>query len=68
MFSYNSNTGVELVSVAVSFNLEESTAPADIVESINSILQNSNVSINMVEELQVLAFQPSCKYISYVNM
>ena len=59
-YNHNSDSGEELVSVTISFNLQERIAPVNIVESITSILQN-NDSLNLNGEFQVLAFQPSCK-------
>ena len=60
-YNYNSSSGMELLSVAISFNLQERTAPTDIVETITGILRNSNISLNLNDQFQVLAFQPSCK-------
>ena len=66
-YIYESSSGEELRSVTISFNLEQRTAPTDIVESITIILQNGNISLNLSEDFQVLAFQPSCKYIVHVK-
>ena len=66
-YNYESSSGVELHSVTISFNLQQRTAPTDIVESITIILQNGNTSLNLSEDFQVLAFQPSCKYIVHVK-
>ena len=63
-YNYKSSSGVELRSATISFNLQQRTAPTDIVESITIILQNGNISL---EDFQVLAFQPSCKYIVHVK-
>ena len=60
-YAYTSSTGMEFLSVVISFNLQERTNPTGIVESITNILQN-NASLNFTKEFQVVAFQPSRKY------
>ena len=61
VFNHISNFEEELLSTRISFNLQESRAPVNIVESITTILQNSE-SLNLNGGFQILAFQPSCKY------
>ena len=67
-YNHDSGSGVELRSVTISFNLQQPTAPDNIVESITNILRNGNIGLNLSEDFRVLAFQPSCKYIIYVNL
>lgn len=62
VYTYNSSAGMELLSVVISFNLQEHAVSTDIVDSITNIIQSSsNISINLSDELQILAFQPSRK-------
>ena len=67
-YNYDSSSGAELRSVTISFNLQQRTAPDDIVESITNILLNGNISLNLSEDFRVLAFQPSCKCIVHVTL
>lgn len=61
IYNYTSNSGVNLLSVVISFNLQERTAPTGIVQSITTILQGSNFMLSLNGEFEVLAFQPRCK-------
>ena len=57
VFNHISNIGEEMLSTRVSFNLQESRAPVNIVDSITTILQSNDSNGGF----QILAFQPSRK-------
>ena len=64
--SYSNNSEIAFVSIALSFNIQDS-ATNNIMEDIQNVLEfdgnnSSPVSVNTTSEgFQVIAFQPQCK-------